>query len=235
MKRDWLRTLASNAAAVEFGLFLVVGAFLLVYLLAITGYAWVLVFAVATLAFALFVCGRPVLNRLLFWLSGRLPCRQINLPSGPYLERYYLGRLFGVTFYLHRFVSSDSERHLHNHPWEWGGSVILTGSYIEERAVDLCPTAGPAGCATEMVRRRWFNRVDGNTIHRIHDAEPGTWTLFFHGPRAEVCGHPKGWGFLRQIGDLDAGTVTMFVPYPHRHGNWWETARAGNEIGRVPL
>lgn len=195
-----------------------------------------------------------MLNKFLFWISGKLPLRKINLDSGPYLERYFLGQLFGITFYLHRFVSSDSELHMHNHAWRWGGSLILAGSYIEERALDICPTAGPAGCLTERRRRRWFNRVNGSTIHRIHDAEPGTWTLFFHGERVMFLSgehgrlvEPKGWGFFRRSwsfelarGDSDnppenGKPFTEFVPYPKNYGNWWETAPVGAEAGRVPL
>lgn len=179
-----------------------------------------------------------MLNKFLFWLTGRLPVRFINLDAGPYLERYYLGQLFGITFYLHRFVSSDSERHLHNHPWGWGGSLILCGSYIEERALDLCPAAGPAGCLTERIRRSWYNQVNGNTIHRIHDAAPGTWTLFFHGPRQFVDTpggiEQKGWGFFEHIENEHMG-ATMFLPYPVSHGEWWHSAPKGIDGGRVQL
>ncbi|WP_445364915.1 hypothetical protein ACJJJB_00140 (plasmid) [Microbulbifer sp. ANSA001] len=179
-----------------------------------------------------------MLVRLLFWLSARLPCRLIPLESGPYLERYYLGQLFGMTFYLHRFVSSDSEKHLHNHPWEWGGSLILNGGYMEERAVDMCPVASSSGCLTEFKYRRWFNRVNANTFHRIHKAEPETWTLFVEGTRVMVGQKRKGWGFFQQLrgfGEGEEGLITVFTPYPRSFGNWWEGARRGGQAGRVPL
>lgn len=182
-----------------------------------------------------------MINRFLFWLTARLPCRPIRLDSGPYLERYYLGTLLGVTFYLHRFVSGDSESHLHNHPWRWGGALILSGGYIEERAVDLCPAAGASGCLTRMIQRRWFNRVDANTVHRIHGPRPGTWTLFFHGPRVRVRGEAKGWGFFERVEmphmpeEHPGRFVTVFHPYPHSHGNWWEQAPRGAEAGREAL
>lgn len=179
-----------------------------------------------------------MLNRFLYWLTARLPCRLIQLDRGPYLERYYLGRLLGVTFYLHRFVSSDSERHLHNHPWGWGGSLILCGSYIEERALDLCPAAGPAGCLVKYRRRRFFNLVNGTTAHRIHDARPGTWSLFFHGPRVRYGQRLKGWGFFERVGVDTHGSkidATVFSPYPVSHGDWWKDAKTGAEIGREPL
>ena len=55
--------------------------------------------------------------RLLYRVTANRPCRLIQLPSGPYLERYYLGFWHGHHRYLHRFVRNDSERHLHDHPW----------------------------------------------------------------------------------------------------------------------
>lgn len=135
-------------------------------------------------------------NRLLYWLTARLPCRLISLDSGPYLERYYLGEWFGVTCYLHRFVSGDSERHMHNHPWAHGRALVLSGSYVEEVAVDLYG----GGCLTERHTVRWWNVVNGNTFHRIHEAKPGTWTLFMHGERQRIklgmTSRLKGWGFI---------------------------------------
>ena len=197
-----------------------------------------------------------MINRLLYKLTAGLPVRLISLESGPYLERYYLGKVLGVTFYLHRFVSADSERHVHNHPWKWGGSVILAGGYTEERLVDLCPHA-EGGYLTRFIKRRWFNVVNGNTFHRIHDAKPGTWTLFFHGarelvwvPSGKPVGSPgmqlgfkekapKGWGFLERDGAYVNGQgtvdVTAFYSYPSAHSNWWETAPTGQESQRVSI
>ena len=129
-----------------------------------------------------------MINRLLFGLTAGLPCRLITLPSGPYLERYWLGRWFGYTAYLHRFVSPDGERHLHNHPWH-ARSLVLAGGYVEEVVTDLT-AEGPL---TERHRVRWWSAVPANKFHRIAAVEPGTWTLFVHAPR--IPG--KGWGFLQ--------------------------------------
>lgn len=157
------------------------------------------------------------LNALLFKLTKRLKCRLIKLDGKPYMERYYVGQLFGVTFYLHRFVSADSERHIHNHPWRRSASLILTGSYLEEIATDLCAHAGPSGCVTEVRRVRWFNWIPGSRFHRISDTEPGTWSLFMHGAREMVdCGmaeRPKGWGFLSTEYLVGTHQITAFKPY----------------------
>lgn len=189
-----------------------------------------------------------MLNRFLFRNTSKLPCRLIEVGNKPYLERYYLGQLLGVTFYLHRFVSSDSERHTHNHPWKYGGAVILSGGYTEERFVDMCPGL-ESGYLSKLRRRRWFNRVDGRTFHRIHDAKPGTWTLFFHGRRQRVFDSKtpawaapcKGWGFIERaeyVNPLTHRREWMSVFYNHpptANPEWWHTAPTGAAAGRVPL
>lgn len=153
------------------------------------------------------------MNRLLYALTARLPCRLINLPSGPYLERYYVAR--GV--YLHRFVSGDSERQLHNHPWS-PLSVVLAGGYTEDVVTDLSAD-GPLFVSCRV---RWWNRIPANKFHRITGPRPGTWTLFIHGER--IPG--KGWGFLRG---------REFVPHPSASDGWHLTAPLGRDAGRQPL
>lgn len=184
-----------------------------------------------------------MINRLLYKLTAGLPCRLISLDSGPYLERYYVGQLFGVTFYLHRFVSSDSERHLHNHPWSNGASIILSGSYVEEVVLDMTG-ADPSGVLTEKRLKSWFNRVDGNHFHRIHDAAPGTWTLFMHGARERLPnGKPKGWGFIEcnHVGwDNGQFSGSYYMPTfrpqaPSTAADWWLTAPTGADSERVKL
>lgn len=139
-----------------------------------------------------------MLSKLLYRVSGRLPRRQIHVNNALYLERYYVGSLFGVTFYLHRFMSSDGESHLHNHPWTWGRALVLSGWYDEERAVNLYTR----GLFVKYQTIRWWSAVNANTIHRIAHVAPDTWTLFMHGPR-----HGHGWGFLEQ-----KGNTTYFEP-----------------------
>lgn len=181
-----------------------------------------------------------IIDALLFKLTGRLRCRLIKPADQPYLERYYVGTLFGRTYYLHRFVSADAERHMHNHPFD-GLSFVLSGSYQEEVAVDICPYAGASGCVTKSGRVRWFNRIPSTHFHRISDAEPGTWTLFVVGPRITVdCGMAlrlKGWGFL-SCEYVGAEQVTVFKPYPPADRlDWWRDTdcKTGNTIGRVAL
>ena len=136
-------------------------------------------------------------------------------------------------------VSSDSERHLHNHPWNRGLSIVLSGNYIEEVVSDICPLANASGCVTYKRLIRWFNRIDGNRFHRIHDAKPGTWTLFVHGARSVLpSGKLKGWGFLESR-YADVGTIkleTVFTSFDDSPGpEWWIIVPKGIDAGRLPL
>jgi len=169
-------------------------------------------------------------RRLLLAWSARLPCRLIQEDGRPYLERYYIGTPFGWRIYLHRFVGSDPDRGLHDHPWKRAYSIVLSGWYFDERRDGL-----------HIIR--FLNKLDGDTFHRVilprdHYLGGGLpaqavaampaecWTLFVH-----KVGHAKPWGFLRP---LDNGAA-VFAPatYPdggNRSGEWWRTAPTGAEV-----
>jgi hypothetical protein len=99
--------------------------------------------------------------------------------GSPYLTRTVFRRLFGLRPLLHFFHRPDSDRHLHNHPWRWSLSIILRGSYTEERL------------GREGTRRvRWFNFITDRDYHRIQELHGEVWTLFITGRRTQ------GWGFL---------------------------------------
>ncbi len=163
-------------------------------------------------------------KKLLYRVSGRLPCRLIDIEGQPYLERYYLGKCLGATFYLHRFVSGDSERNVHDHPWPWAFSLILSGAYVEER---LCHFSPDQGWISRNITRRWWrpNWLTGASFHRITRPEPETWTLFIHGPRR------KGWGFLAFVD----GVAIYHQPYNVKaFRSWHTTALPGWRSGRAP-
>lgn len=179
-----------------------------------------------------------MISRILLKLTEGTPCRLIPVNGKPYIERHYLGRFLGLNWHLNRYVSGDAERHLHNHPWECGFSLILCGQYLEEVAADICPHASDFGCITKLRKRRWFNRVDGNCFHRIREARRNTWTLFAHTDRVKVGGLEKGWGFLKKA---TGSSLTVFHPFPEpaanpdkyrNPGKYYPPAR---EVAREPL
>ncbi len=159
-----------------------------------------------------------MIEPFLYRITARLPCRFIDGEQGePYLERYYLFGAFGWHVYLHRFVDSDPDRGLHDHPWSRAVSLVLSGGYDEMR-----PVAGNLGPAESRFIRPWrFNFLRGEDFHRVilRGKQPA-WTLFSHGPRV------KGWGFL-QDGEL---RVMAQDACEFRHRDWWKSAPAGREM-----
>lgn len=131
-----------------------------------------------------------MIHRLLYFITGFLPCRIINIHGRSYMERYELGSIFGRRFYLHRFLTGDNARWLHDHPWAWSVSVILTGWYAEDTRRRLA-----SGTVSPVIRKRrgWGNVLNGVDFHKISVVRKNTWTLFAHGPRV------KNWGFLAKL------------------------------------
>jgi hypothetical protein len=159
-----------------------------------------------------------VIENLLYRITARLPCRFIDGERDePYLERYYLFGAFGWHAYLHRFVDSDPDRGLHDHPWSRAVSLVLSGGYDEQRS-----------CAGDVDRiyvhnigPLRLNLLRGDDFHRVilRDGHPA-WTLFIHGPRV------KGWGFMH------AGEFRSMAKdaAEFRHRDWWKEAPSGNAM-----
>ena len=103
---------------------------------------------------------------------------------GPYLEKWHLARQpDGSASLIHRFLRSDGDDELHDHPWD-NRTLMISDGYWEVTANG----------------RRWIAPGDivvrkATDFHRI-ELEPGTTpvTLFWHGPRTNQ------WGFLGHDG-----------------------------------
>lgn len=120
-----------------------------------------------------------------------------------HLQRTYIKKkgLLPEVF-LHKFYASDSDRHLHNHPWEWAKSLILKGSYQEEKAYGI----------DNFVFFRKPGDVNSITkldYHRVTlcNNEP-VYTLFVAGKRTQ------SWGF-----SVD-GVHVPWQDYVVKHNNY---------------
>jgi hypothetical protein len=149
----------------------------------------------------------PFLLRAIRWLaSGRRYHLIPNFDKSPYLLRLKVRgyipppkgeapdpKRYRLNVYLHRFLSKDQDRDLHNHPWKWSFSIVLWGGYTEEKR----------NRRTGEVRRRrvWpgmINVLGARDFHRVlelHGRE--TWTLFFAGGKAAAWGFLVGGHFIR--------------------------------------
>jgi hypothetical protein len=159
-----------------------------------------------------------VIERLLYRLTARLPCRFIDGEQGePYLERYYLFGVLGWHAYIHRFVDSDPDRGLHDHPWGRAVSLVLAGGYDELRPRD----GDPGDAVSRWVRPGRLNLLRGDEYHRVvlREGRPA-WTLFIHGPRV------KGWGFVQN----GAYRPMARQASEFRHQDWWKSAPSGRAM-----
>jgi hypothetical protein len=122
------------------------------------------------------------------WLIARVTRRAPDVVIGgvdkPYLIRWWViprNPVFNI--YLHRFLRSDDDRALHDHPWT-NLSILLRGSYTEH-------TIAAGGINVNTVRSAgdWKLRLFGSFAHRIELTHGECWTLFITGPWY------RHWGF----------------------------------------
>lgn len=130
--------------------------------------------------------------------SRRPPDFIVGGKADPYLLRWYIiPRNPLCNIYLHKFLRSDDDRALHDHPWA-SVSVMLHGEYWEHtektdfnehyRLDQTIRSATAYGVGDVVVR------FSGKYAHRIEVNKP-CWTLFITGPRYRNWGFhcPQGW------------------------------------------
>lgn len=157
------------------------------------------------------------LEKSLFKVTNYLPCKIINDAGVPYLERYHLLSL-GKNFmrgYIHRFVASDPDRGVHDHPWNYAVSFVLTGGYYEERLID-------GEVVTRRVKPFSLNFIKGSDFHRVVMPEGQTcWSIFFH------TNWVKGWGFMRPQKEGGMEYVAHKTDKEIKRHPWHKTALPG--------
>lgn len=158
---------------------------------------------------------RPLSALLIAHIAGRRPPDFIvgaDDPAGPYLLRWYITpwrgwyrhideaqrtcwqrlavrlSMYLPNIYLHKFLRSDDERALHDHPWAWA-SLLLRGSYIEH-------SIAAGGIHRRHVRAPGSLKICGpRAAHRVElrdlfgNGPSPCWTLFITTPVL------REWGF----------------------------------------
>jgi hypothetical protein len=128
-----------------------------------------------------------IMKSPLIQVVQKLPSFTISKDDIPYLTRYYAflaDREFGNIF-IHHFhrsdmdLGSDGKGLLHNHPFDWSFSIVLSGGYIEERRQP------DDAVVKKIVRPGSLNFLSKKDYHRVDllDEEKGAWTIFFTGSR----------------------------------------------------
>jgi len=149
--------------------------------------------------------GQPMASsvELVTWAEQIIASRDCDLNVGPdYMHRWWIvPRNPFQNVYLHRFLQSDFDGALHDHPWD-NTSIVLSGRFIEYT------NSGTI-----------FKRVAGDVIHRkstdahrieLIDGDPPAISLFFTGPKVRDWGFlcPNGWRRWDEfIGDNEYGSL----------------------------
>lgn len=141
-------------------------------------------------------------TRLAGWAFKLMANRQCDFIIRPSLidqtyRWWIIPRNKWFNIYLHKWVSSDEARALHDHPWKFNASILIHGSYIEHTLYKN-PRRVNEG---EIVFRR------GAAPHRIEldqagwsmpcDKYPKGEMLFEHCVTIFITGRKfREWGFL---------------------------------------
>lgn len=157
-------------------------------------------------------------HRALMRLTRFLPMREIRINEEAYLERYHVLKLGRLEIRLHRFVSGDGERHLHDHPFA-AACLILAGGYVEERTTSLGQVVQLAYRAGDWNFIRSNRGLDG-TVHRIARTDPNTWTLNITWRTGTL------WGFHEQTQRVG----WRYEKAPESDVRWYRSAGKRQEV-----
>lgn len=138
------------------------------------------------------------------------PSRVIGDEANPYMLRWHIFRIGNLPrVFVHKFLRSDYDRALHNHPW-WFISIIIKGQYLEHM-----PNGDTVLRKAGSVVRRGLEH--SHRIELIKDCcnvpgalvpmlfpirEQPCWTLFITGPDV------RRWGFFCPKGFVDSADFT---------------------------
>lgn len=154
---------------------------------------------------------RPTNRAWLTRLLAGQPHQVIGGVDDPYLLRWYpIPRNPVLNVYLHKFMRSDDDRALHDHPW-WFVSLMLRGQYDE--VTDAGTRRRRAG-SVAFRTATWRHRVAlmRRGLPSAGQAwEVPCWTLIITGRRART------WGFWCRgpawPGASQRHQVERFVPW----------------------
>lgn len=130
--------------------------------------------------------------------------RQFKVPIGdisdPLMWRWQIFRVGTLPrVFVHKFLRSDYDRALHNHPW-WFVSVLIKGEYFEHTETGVIHRKAPSIVYRPITHRHRVELVKDRVpfVHDIHlYRERPCWTLFITGPERQQ------WGFFCPEGFID--------------------------------
>jgi hypothetical protein len=113
----------------------------------------------------------------------------------------------GSGAYLQSFVAPEQAHDFHSHRWPYMRSFVLSGMFVEERYPGIY-----SGGAALVHEAPSTYMMDSGVIHRLHHADPRTWTLFL------TRGPIGTWSYYRRPrpGDVLSAPATEAIPAERR-------------------
>lgn len=170
-----------------------------------------------------------------------------GVDGSDYLSRLLLPRIripfTSISFrpMLHHFHRPDDDRSTHDHPWNWGASVVLCGAYDEDRLAGdprrdryMTPIGQCQLCAGwrgecqghdadfDSKTVRFFNFLTSKDYHKVTRLHGDTWTLFVAGSKKP----DDAWGFL----DEDGRHIDHETFLAERRREYLESQRVADDI-----
>ena len=137
---------------------------------------------------------------------------------GDYMHQWILLTPFG-TLRLHHILCSDTDRHLHDHPFDFT-SLLLSGGYWEVQDRGWCTVKG--------YHPRWsLLRRRAEQAHRLVLERP-VWTLVVSGPKR------RAWGFHTERGWVHHREYLKLYPDDVRERLFSEERREVPGLWRCP-
>jgi hypothetical protein len=120
----------------------------------------------------------------------------VNCDHEPYLLRWYVLRTKRVAVFIHKFIRSDEDRALHDHPWDFLVIPVWRG-YIEHSEAMWGPPRFPIGVSRRVYPLISARYRKGEYRHRVEliGGRPA-WSVFVRFRERRTWGFWPKEGFI---------------------------------------
>lgn len=135
------------------------------------------------------------------WLNKVMELK--NKTGEVHFRRWKIFESNWFNIYIHQILKSDTDKHLHNHPWNFISFIIQSG-YFETRPEGVRPCFG----GVVVKKAREFHKIKLIPKSILGEDETECWTLVFTGKRIN-----PDWGYLLHDINKKVGVVVNNETY----------------------
>ncbi len=132
-------------------------------------------------------------------LPYKTEIREFFLPEGVEMVLKPEEETFIISEIKRNFWHGEDDR-MHNHPWKFFLTQIISGGYTEIRGQKVNGEFDAIRC---KLKEGDWNIVYHDTFHKVVNVQPGTKTIMYCGPRVgqDEDKEPGEWGYLDMNGE----------------------------------